>query len=118
MIVPCLAIELMNFTNIFSCSNLVEDINYTLSMFTDYVNNERLTNPEKYFMSNKSCSTAKMMKEDLEGDLCSQETDSLALDKRNNLAKYIDSRIAIFCGDFFKVQGELFIDCPKALAMT
>lgn len=87
-------------------------------MFTEVVDHKQLTISEKYYVSNLSCLTASLMKEDLADGLCAQETDSLTLDKRNSLEQYIDRRIKITCGDFKKVQGKFLVDFPNVLSMT
>lgn len=108
-IISTFAFDLFNRTNVYTCSNLMEDINYTLNMFLEVANHTQLTLPEKFFMSNMSCFAATSMKEDLEEELCAQEMDPETLDKRDNLAAYIDKKTAVFCHqDFSQIKRNTF----------
>lgn len=106
----------LEYTNVFTCSNLLDDVNYTVGMFLIVENKKQLTISEKYFMANLSCSTVTMAKKELNEDLCALEMDPLILDRRNSLENYIDEKISIFCDhDFNEIQSKcnLFLFIKK-----
>lgn len=109
IILPCFAFcQLSNFANVFTCANLLEDINYTAGMFATIENNSRLTIPEKFYMANLTCSGVTLAKKELNEDLCALEMNPDILDKKNNLEMWIDEKISMFCDkDFTEIKSKL-----------
>lgn len=107
MIYPWFISGYTEFTNVFACANLLDDINYTISMFHYYEHKASLSVSEKYYITNLSCSAVTVAKEELNDDLCALELDPLILDRRNDLQTSVDEKIALFCDkDFSTMQSK------------
>lgn len=103
LIIPSIALKLSYFTNIFSCLNLIEDLNRTLTFLLFFESTEdNLTLSEILYTSRQACDATYSMKSDLDQDLCAMEMNPLALESRDELAKDIEKKSVYTCGEAVK----------------